>query len=574
MDVKDKILFIEDDRVDQMAFERYVRTNEFPFNYQIAGSVGEAVEILAHEKFDAAVVDFLLGDGTAFDLFESLQGTPFIVITGTGDEGVAVKAMKAGAYDYVVKNTDSGHLQTIAITLENAIKRKRAEDELENYRKNLEELVNQRTVELRKEIEERKKTEEMLKAQNEKIAALNQKYLLLNEALENSNQQLLQSKDKAEESNRLKSAFLANMSHEIRTPMNGILGFTSLLNDDTLSPEKRKKFVSIINSSVHHLLSIITDIVDISKLDAKQLAVNLQPTDMNALLDELKEQYEQECEETGNTEISFLVEKAWPNSENIIITDGVRVKQVISYLLSNAIKFTEQGRITFGYRLKSDKTIMFFVQDTGIGIESENHSIIFERFRQVETSLNRRYGGTGLGLAIAKGLVSLLQGEIWVESEFGRGSTFYFTIPAIKPNIGDPNFLHHDLDFSFFNWKYKEILVVEDTDMNFEYIKELLEPTKATIYWARNGKEAISLSHAHPSIQIILLDIQLPDINGYDVLKEIRKFKRNGYFIAQTAYALYGDRDFALANGCNGYLSKPLDKNSLYETIERFIYAP
>jgi signal transduction histidine kinase len=237
---------------------------------------------------------------------------------------------------------------------------------------------------------------------------------------------------KAEESDRLKTAFLSNMSHEIRTPMNGIIGFSDLLDDDYLTSEERKQYTKIINTNGKHLLSIINDIIDIAKIDSNQLAINNDWFYLNHLLDELLVSYNNEKIIRKKECISFILEKGFEDYQSLILTDDVRLRQILLNLLGNAIKFTKEGFIKFGYSLQNNK-LCFFVQDTGKGVAKEKQTIIFERFRQEEESYTRQFGGTGLGLTISKGLVELLGGNMWLVSDEGKGATFFFTIPYNIP---------------------------------------------------------------------------------------------------------------------------------------------
>ncbi|MDP4292139.1 MAG: ATP-binding protein, partial [Bacteroidota bacterium] len=259
-------------------------------------------------------------------------------------------------------------------------------------------------------------------------------------------QDLMKALEKAEESDKLKTAFLSNMSHEIRSPMNGILGFSELLYDEDLSIEERRKFLDIINTNGQHLLSIINDILDFARIDSNQLTVSKKPFDLHPLLDDLLVSYENSKITIGKAQIKFLLEKEPGGDKRMIISDEVRLRQILFNLLSNALKFTTNGFIKFGYTL-SDNKLKFFVQDTGKGISKENQSIVFERFRQEEESYTRQFGGTGLGLSISKKLVELLGGEMWLVSTQGIGTTFYFTIPytvSLKSR-------EHENDFSVSN---------------------------------------------------------------------------------------------------------------------------
>ncbi len=294
------------------------------------------------------------------------------------------------------------------------------------------------------------------------------------------NSDLVEAKEKAEESDKLKTAFLANMSHEIRTPMNAIIGLSSFLTEPGLSKEKTEDFVEIINSSSQQLLTIIDDIVDISKIEAGQVTIVSEFVNINKLLKEIYVMYRNPAE-SKKIGLSFSCEQ--PDDLIQTMTDRNRVKQVFCNLLNNAIKFTVEGEIEFGYMLK-EKFVEFYVKDNGIGIALENRSLIFDRFRQVKTLDSRMYGGIGLGLSISKGLVEKMGGTIWVNSELGKGSTFYFTIPYIEDNntAGIP--YKSIKSPTYTNWENKTILIVEDDMNNYTYIEKILLLTNIKILHA------------------------------------------------------------------------------------------
>jgi len=269
-----------------------------------------------------------------------------------------------------------------------------------------------------RDITQRKQAEILLKEKNQRIKAQNEDYKRLNE-------ELLKAKEKSEESDRLKTAFLQNMSHEIRTPMNAIVGFSSMLEEPDLSPEELKNYLSIIVNSSNQLLSIVTDIITISSIDTKQMSVNVEKVTINNLMDHLLSIFNNQA---SNINIELIVKKPLPDESSEIYTDQTKLTQILSNLLSNALKFTPHGCIEFGYQLKTNE-LEFYVKDDGIGIYPDQHEIIFERFRQADLSTTRKYGGSGLGLSISKGFVELLGGKIWLESEPDKGSTFFFTIP-------------------------------------------------------------------------------------------------------------------------------------------------
>jgi len=376
--------------------------------------------------------------------------------------------------------------------------------------------------------------------------------------------------EKAEESDQLKTAFLANMSHEIRTPMNAILGFSSLLNDDDLIEDERNEFVNIIKNNGQHLLSIINDIIDVAKIDSKQLSLSNVNFNLNNLLNELFISYENEKITKEKNSIEFQLEKAFIDSKSDIISDDVRLRQILYNLLGNALKFTNSGYIKFGYKLEK-KNLLFFVEDTGKGIAKDKQSFVFERFRQEEETYTRQFGGTGLGLTISKGLVELLGGKMWLVSEENKGSTFYFEIPYKTTNI---NCISEKTSFEKaenYNFKGKTLLIAEDEETNLLLIKIMLSGLNLNILQAFNGKEAIEIFKNNPTISLVLMDLKMPVLDGLTATQELKKLRPDIPVIAQTAYALSNDKEEVLAKGCDDYISKPIDKQILIETIAKYL---
>ena len=375
--------------------------------------------------------------------------------------------------------------------------------------------------------------------------------------------ELIIAKEKAEESERLKSAFLANMSHEIRTPLNGILGFTSLLTEDeNLSKETKLEFAAIINKNSEGLLKIISDILDISRLEAGKTIMEKKPFDVIKMLQTIYSVFNKRLADSGrqNIDIKLIV----PENHIILNSDENRLTQVISNLLDNALKFTSEGNITFGI-VKSIKTqLELFVSDTGIGISKEKQHLVFDRFSQAEDSTSRHYGGSGLGLAIVKKLIELMEGEILLESEPGKGSIFRIFLP-----IKLDSYIHEEVRQSpkfDFSKQANSILVVEDDPASQRLLSHVLKTHSQDLFLAINGKEALSLAEIRKP-DIILMDISLPDSNGLDVVREIRKSDANVYIIAQTAYAMADDEQKALEAGCNDFITKPLKVDLLFQKL-------
>lgn len=381
---------------------------------------------------------------------------------------------------------------------------------------------------------------------------------------------LVIARKKAEESDKLKSAFLANMSHEIRTPMNSIIGFSELLAKPGSFDKNKEKYLSFIINSGKSLLNLINDIIDISKIEAGQLKVKPRPVQLNQLLNEIYISHYQ-INDMKNKPFELRMIKAVESDDFNINTDPFRFKQILNNLIGNAMKFTEKGFIEFGYKFQGPTTLLFYVKDTGVGMPKDKLNVIFKRFGQIEQKDDKNQSGTGLGLTISKKLAELLGGEMWVESEEGKGSEFYFTLPY-DPELNTADeygaSINGNNDNSLEN---KVILVAEDEDMNVAYMQEVLSETKAKVLWARNGEEAVKTAKEHPEIDLILMDIKMPIMNGYDATIKIREFNKDVVIIAQTAYALTGEKDKTIAAGCNYYITKPIEINILLNTLNGFL---
>lgn len=379
---------------------------------------------------------------------------------------------------------------------------------------------------------------------------------------------LIAAKEKAEESDRLKTAFLQNMSHEIRTPMNAIMGFSELLVKHYNNKPKLEKFSEIINRRCYDLLDIINDILDIAKIESGQLTVIQEECNLNALFDELRTFFTEHQKRIGKQNIIFNLQ-AFCDPSQTIVTDKVKLKQIFINLITNAFKFTDTGKKEGGCKFDENKNLLFFVTDTGIGIPSDKHQMIFEPFAQVEHGTNRLYGGTGLGLSIVKGLVNLLGGEMFLESEIGKGSTFSFAIPYKKLQEIKPEsmVLEEPQDYSFRN---KTILIVEDDIYNTEYLKEILNERGVTILHATYGKESIEIA-TKQHVDLVLMDIRLPDIDGYEATRQIRKQKPYLKIIAQTAHAAHDEIPKAIESGCVDYICKPIKQKLMLEIINKHL---
>ncbi len=378
---------------------------------------------------------------------------------------------------------------------------------------------------------------------------------------------LINALEKAQESDRLKTAFLHNISHEIRTPMNAIIGFSGFFKDPDLSFERKNKYSDIVIKSSNQLLSIITDIINIASLEAGQEKIRENDIKLNALL---KLVYEQFKKGVSAKNIDLNLNLFLREGEDEIISDETKLLQIITNLVGNAIKFTTVGSINFGYTVK-EKMLEFYVEDTGIGIPVNMHEEIFDRFSQVEKSSTRFYGGSGLGLSISKGYAELMGGNISLQSEIGKGSVFYVSIPYKKVLKEDflGEVVNKNKDFTL--EETKTLLVAEDEDLNFMLIEEFLSDLNINILRAKTGVEAIDLFKSNPQIDLVLMDIKMPVMNGYEATKEIRKFAANLPIIAQTAYSTINDREKAINSGCDDILVKPFNRENLLGIINEFL---
>jgi signal transduction histidine kinase/ActR/RegA family two-component response regulator len=379
--------------------------------------------------------------------------------------------------------------------------------------------------------------------------------------------ELIKAREEAKESNRLKSAFLANMSHEIRTPMNGILGFAGLLKDPNNSSEEVSQYTNIIETSGARMLSIINDIVDISKIESGSMHIHMKKSNINDQIDYMYTFFEPEVKAKG---LQLVYKFALPKKEAIIETDREKIFAILTNLIKNAIKYTDEGVIEFGYT-KKDKYLEFFVKDSGIGIAKDRQALIFERFMQAESADKRAYGGAGLGLSISKAYVEMLGGKIWVASELGKGSQFNFTIPFAtnKPRSNEvPIAPYQELQTR--QIKKLKVLIADDDEISNFFLSILLRKKNHQVLQASNGKEAVATFQKNSDVDLILMDIRMPLLNGYEATKQIREFDKKVIIVAQTAFALEGDSKKTIAAGCNDHLTKPVDKHKLEAIILKY----
>ena len=384
--------------------------------------------------------------------------------------------------------------------------------------------------------------------------------------------ELRKAKKKAEESDKLKSAFLANMSHEVRTPMNGIMGLAHLLANPEVEGETKQEYVNLILSSGNVLISLLDDIMDVSRIEANQVVASKENFKLNELIKELHGFFSTELEVMGKKVLELCYKLALDDASSIINTDRVKLRQILVNLLSNALKFTDTGRIEFGYQLQPDQALLFYVSDTGIGISPEKQKRIFERFVQADNSLSRHFGGSGLGLSICKGFVDLLGGKIWVDSSTNRGAKFYFTIPDVNQSgttVDKP--AGQKLKASDRNWEDKTILIVEDDHINYQLLEVVLKRTGVNLLHAVTGMDAVRFCEDQQHIDLVLMDVQLPEMNGFEAIKLIKQSHPEIPIIVQTANSMNEEKHRADEAGCQGFMTKPISLNKFMSEVDKFM---
>ena len=628
-----KILFVEDLPSDVEIAKREIKKENIDFISHVVDTESEFRLKLSEFKPDIIISDYSmpLFDGMrALKITRSIDPIkPFVVLTGSMNEETAVACMKAGANDYVIKE----QIKRLPFAVIEAIEKGKIQKELlaseAKYRSLIEnsndaiyfiynrkfEIVNRRFEEMfgydieelnqkgfdfinlvapesRAQIEDRlRKIDkgEQVKDIYE-FTSINKKgerreveasvsYIdhkqdkgiqgIIRDISERKKMisELVEAKEKAEESDRLKTAFLANISHEIRTPMNGIMGFTEILRDHDLPVSQQQEFVEIIQNSGIRMLETIDNLIDISKIETGQEIIQISEINIHEQLEEIVKFFDPEVSEKG---LRLNLNNLLPAKISTVKTDSQKLHSILSNLIKNAIKFTEEGEIVIGCKLEK-ACLVFFVKDNGCGIPENKQEVVFERFVQADVSNSRSFEGSGLGLSIAKSYTEMLGGEIWVESQEANGSTFYFSIPLYDGETADQSpetSLTTDYPESRITRNLK-ILIAEDDMTGFIYLSTLLDKIECTIMHATTGDEAVRLCRENPDTDLILMDIKMPVMNGHEATRAIRGFNKDVVIIAQTAYALKGDKQKALDSGCNDYIPKPVTGKTLFNKIKR-----
>lgn len=643
--VRYKILFAEDVPDDMELAEIELKRAGISFESRRTETRNDFIEQLKSFQPHVVISDYSMPNFNGMDALKLVQqhlpDTPVIIHTGSINEETAVKCMKAGAYDYVLKEKILRLPYALKEAYERSVIQKQNRESQnalkiseEKYKGLFNSIVqgvfyldkngeistinpaackilffnNHKRNTLDIFIKEWELTTEEAQvfdfrrylflngAENNKVVT-NQvvnahhlksgvkKSLLLNIIPQNHSPELealvviediterkiaendlIQAKLKAEESDRLKSAFLANLSHEVRTPMNAILGFSELLSELNKEDETEKLYIETIQNNSAKLLGIITDIIEMSKIETEKIVLYENVFELKALNDVIRDVYQPVAHSKG---VELVISGLDDNIR--VTTDEQRLKKVILNLVDNALKFTDDGMVKITCKLHQNKMELHVI-DTGCGVPAGHEELIFQRFRQADESFSRKHGGTGLGLSIAKAYIEALGGKIWY-SPTKKGSDFAFYIPLKSQKIITEGVKVLEKN-GYPDYSLYKFLVAEDDATNFAYLTKILAPTGVKILYASNGAEAVDLASDTEDIDVILMDIKMPVMDGFEATEKIRKSNTSIPIIATTAYAMSGDKEKCLAIGCNAYISKPLRKNELYETINKHLVSP
>jgi signal transduction histidine kinase len=492
----------------------------------------QVVSLFSSFQPDLILLDLSMPYMSGFEVMDQLKSSisantylPILVLTADATLEAKKRALSGGAIDFLTKPFD---LIEVGLRIRNLIYTSYLQQQLLNQNQILEEKVAERTYELEKQ-----------------------------------NIELIVAKEKAEASDRLKSHFINNISHEIRTPLNGILGFGQILIDPGFSPEEKEQYSEMLNSCSSRLINTVTNFMDISLLTSGNQKVYKKEIKPENLIKEVVSKFKDICDEKM-LQLSFSTPSLNDNLK--IVTDGDSVSKILYQLIDNAVKFTHDGILTIGYEQKGNNLI-FFVRDTGIGISEKNRNRIFDSFIQEDDSNTRRYEGNGLGLSIAKGFVHLLDGKIWLDSEISKGSTFYFSLPCLQQILEDSSELPHTV---ISKPRQQTILIAEEDEINFCYFKALLTGDLINIIHATDGIEALDFCHEHPEIELVLMDLKMIEMDGFETTRRIKSFRPELPVIAITAYSESEDKRKALRAGCDEFLTKPLKKEFLLKKLEDF----
>ena len=529
-----KILVVDDMYPNIALLEGLLDSQDY-VNFKSTTDPRKVVEIYKSFQPDLILLDLMMPYLSGYDVMKQLKEfisdeeyLPILVLTADMSSQAKKKALSKGAKDFLVKPFD---FVEVGLRIENLLFARYLFQQQKFQNQILEIKVKERTAEL-----------------------------------ERTNSELIIAKEKAEASDRLKTAFMNNISHEIRTPLNGILGFAPFIIDPDVEQEEKEFFLQTLNRSSQRLINTINDYMDISLIVSDNMEKYIRWVDISLLMSEIADNFKDNYLEK-NLEFKITVPK--DIDQCLMKTDSELLQKALFHLIENAFKFTNQGSIEIGFNIHSEnqpESITFFVKDTGKGMSSEAKKIVFNTFTQGSTSNSRGHEGSGLGLSIVKGITQLLQGTIILETEENEGTRFYLTFPIDS----EKSIEHKNIAAKKNNGKaIRTILIVDDENVNSLFLKTILSEITNNILIAEDGYQAIDLCKKHPEIDLILMDIKMPKKDGYETTQEIRKFNQEVVIIAQTSYALSGDVQKAIQAGCNEYISKPISKSSLMRVISQ-----
>ncbi len=539
MKKRPNILIVDDNETNLYTLRKVLERMEVDIHSALSGK--EAIALARKNSYSLALIDIQMPEMDGFETLtrvRALKGNeqmPVVLISAIYTEDqYRIRGMETGAVDFIPKPVSPEVIRAkVRVFLD--LEQQRAS------MKALNDELKEKNRQLKSEIKRRESVEEELK----RARAL------------------------AEATSELKSQMLVNMSHEIRTPVNSILGFADMIINPDIPSGDKERYLKYVTNSSQNLLFLIDEILEHSRLDAGEMKISSGPCNLDNLLRELHEMFTRIKEQSGKTDLWLTLDRT-KESGLIIRTDYQRLRQVLTNLLHNAIKYSQKGEISFGF-ITQKTHIEFYVKDQGIGIAEEDLKGIFSRFKRLGESNELNATGTGLGLSLSKRIVELMNGSIWVTSEPNTGSEFRFRIPLeIMSKI--PETPKREMDEEVIpDWTSRTLLIAEDEEMNFLFLMEALKSSGIKLIWAKNGKAAVDHVESDPSVDLVLMDIKMPDMDGYEATKRIKSIRQELPVIIQTAFALSDEKERSFEKGCDDFITKPINRKLLFKTIKRFL---